>query len=319
MARESRPRRRATGHIGDDPLDELDPKVARAVAKIDARTAHATAKVEAKVEAKKARAAAKVSANAAKLAGHAARGAAALDRVAAHLDAVDLWTRAAPGARKPRLGRAELAGAAIAIADDDGIDAVSMRRLAAELDVGTMTLYHYVRTKDELLALMIDELLAEVVVPVGTELPEDWRDAITVIARRSRDSLLRHPWVLDISGAPSIGPNAVLHFDQSWQAVAGLAAGFETKLDVITAVDEYVFGYCLAERRVDADGVDHAEMLGYMDELVAAGTYPSLQQLAAEVGLDTVWTRVHEHATGTERFDRNLARLLAGFETELSG
>ncbi len=231
---------------------------------------------------------------------------------------MDLWTRAEPGARKSRLGRAELAEAAIAVVDAEGIDAVSMRRLANELDVGTMTLYHYVRTKDELLALMVDELLAEVVVPEGTELPGDWREAITLIARRSRDSLLRHPWVLDISGEPSIGPNAVLHFDQSWQAVAGLAAGFETKLDVITAVDEYVFGYCLAERRVAAEGVDPAGMLGYIDELVAAGTYPSLQQLAAEIGLGTVWTRVHAHATSPDRFDRNLARLLAGFAAELS-
>ena len=195
-----------------------------------------------------------------------------------------------------------------------------MRRLATELDVGTMTLYHYVRTKDELLTIMVDELLGEVVLPVDAPIPADWRVAITQIARRSRDSLRRHPWVLDISGDPSIGPNAMRHFDQSWQAVAGLDADLETKLDVITAVDEYVFGYCLAERRGFAEEAapgPRQGMLDYMAALLAAGDYPALAGLTAEHGLPTVWARMHAHAVNDDRFDRNLTRLLAGFAVGL--
>ena len=62
------------------------------------------------------------------------------------------------------------------IADAEGFDALSMRRLAAELDAGTMTLYHYVRTKDELLTLVVDAVMGEVVVPADERLPDDWRD-----------------------------------------------------------------------------------------------------------------------------------------------
>ena len=62
-----------------------------------------------------------------------------------------MWTRADRGSRKPRFNRDDIAAAAIRIADTEGFEAVSMRRLAAELDAGTMSLYHYVRTKDELL------------------------------------------------------------------------------------------------------------------------------------------------------------------------
>src|SRR5262249_32571353 len=86
----------------------------------------------------------------------AARHAAQLDRLAAHLEALDVWTRVEPSRRRPRLSREEIAATAVRLADAEGLDALSMRRLAAELGAGTMTLYYYVRTKDELLALVTD-------------------------------------------------------------------------------------------------------------------------------------------------------------------
>jgi AcrR family transcriptional regulator len=319
---------------GRDPIDRIaeqvdrttaaasaktQAKLAAAEAKMDAKLAAASAKLaaaEAKIDAKTAVASARLAAADAQVQTSGAHAAAALGRVAAHLDALDLWTRSEPGARKARLGRAELAAAAIRVADAEGIDAVSMRRIAIELEVGTMTLYHYVRTKDELLALMVDELLREVVVPDG-ELPSDWRAAMTAIARRSCDSLLRHPWVFDIAGDPSIGPNAMRHFDQSWQAVASLDADLDTKLDVITAVDEYVFGYCVKERQsFTGQGGDEPGMVHYMQELLAEGDYPALQGLTADIGLPELWTRMQAHATGEDRFARNLERLLQGFADE---
>ena len=135
------------------------------------------------------------------------------------------------------------------IADAEGFDAVSMRRIAAELDAGTMTLYHYVRTKDELLTLVVDAVMGEVVVPDRRAVPDR-------LARRDDDdrasasapSLERHPWILDITDDPPIGPNSVRHFDQSLQAVASLPIPLADKLDIVSTVDEYVFGYCLHER-----------------------------------------------------------------------
>ena len=90
-----------------------------------------------------------------------------------------MWTRQVPSPRKPRFTREELAAAAIRIADAEGFAAVSMRRIAADLDSGTMTLYHYVKTKDELLSLVVDEVMGEVVVPDAVPFPTDWRDAMT--------------------------------------------------------------------------------------------------------------------------------------------
>ena len=103
-----------------------------------------------------------------------ARKAALLEDLTARIAAHDVWTRPEPGARRTKFTRDEIAAAAVKIADEEGFDALSMRRLALELDAGTMTLYHYVRTKDELLAIVNDSVMGELIVPDG-ELPTDWR------------------------------------------------------------------------------------------------------------------------------------------------
>ncbi len=108
----------------------------------------------------------------------AAQRAEAIERVERHIvGALDVWTRIEPGARRARFTRDDITAAAIRIADREGIDAVSMRRIATDLDAGTMTLYHYVRTKDELLALVHDAIMGEVVLPDDQPMPDNWRDA----------------------------------------------------------------------------------------------------------------------------------------------
>src|SRR5262249_21982259 len=92
-------------------------------------------------------------------------------------DAAPIWARPEPGSRRPRFTREQIAAAALAIADAEGMEAVSMRRVAADLGAGTMTLYHYVRTKDELIALMDDAIVGEVLLP-DDELPRGWRAAM---------------------------------------------------------------------------------------------------------------------------------------------
>ena len=246
---------------------------------IDKTTEKINAKINAKIEKQ-----------ATKVAIKTAKHVETLDRLAAHLETIDVWTRADRNMRKPRFNRDDIAAAAIRIADAEGFDAVSMRRLAAELDAGTMTLYHYVRTKDELLTLVFDALMGEVALPPGQRIPREWHAAITLIARRSRDALRRHPWILDITDDPSIGPNAMRHFDQSWQALASLDASFEDKLDLITVVDEYVFGYCLHERNNLKDNPKDAEMVDYIGALLVddEAEYPACGRGSTPMGVAPV-------------------------------
>lgn len=232
------------------------------------------------------------------------------------LATLDLWTRPEPGSRKPRFTRDDIAAAAVVIADTEGFDALSMRRLAQALGAGTMTLYHYVRTKDELLALVNDTVMGEVIVPDG-QLPDTWRRAVTAIARRSRASILRHPWVLDLRFEGSPGPNAVRHFDQSVAAVSTLDAPMELRLELIGAVDEYVFGHCQFERAAAPSG-DQAGMTRYVDTLIDGGGYPALAELRATFGGTGAWRLIDRVYSDPSRFDRNLDRLLDGFEGQLA-
>jgi AcrR family transcriptional regulator len=276
------------------------------------------AAVDAAVEAATEKIAYKAARQAAKVRAKAARHAEQLDRLAEHLEALDVWTRVEPPRRRPRLSREEIAATAVRIADDEGLDALSMRRLAAELDAGTMTLYYYLRTKDELLALVNDAVMGEVVLPAGERQPDDWRGALKVIAQRSRDALRRHPWMFDIGGDPAVGPNSVRHFEQTMQAVAGLDVDFATKLDVVTAVDEYIFGFCLHERAtLHEDAANDASMQRYVEDLIATGDFPELSRLVEREGTAQVWAQLSAHAEDPARFDRNLDRLLDGIEHDL--
>ena len=131
-----------------------------------------------------------------------------------------IWALAAQADRKPRYTREQIADAALRIADTDGFDAVTMKRIAAELGASTMTLYYYVRNKSDIVALMQDAILADVLVRAECLLGA-WRDALTAIARRTRDVLMAHPWSLTSLDDAQFGPNAMRHFEQSLAAVAG--------------------------------------------------------------------------------------------------
>ena len=251
-----------------------------------------------------------------RMAAKSAKRADAFDRAGEHLGALDLWTRPEPMARRPRFTRESIAAAAMRIADTEGFGAVSMRRIATELGAGTMTLYHYVRTKDELLSLVVDSMMGEVVIPSTEPIPTDWRVALTMVAERTRAALERHPWILDMTADPAVGPNSVRHFDQTLQTVASLPLSLAERFDIVRAVDEYVFGYCLQHRGTEERSADD-QMVEYVNGLVATGDYPQLAAIAEEYGLEEGWRQIELHERDPDRFARNLARLLDGIALSL--
>lgn len=200
-----------------------------------------------------------------------------------------IWSRPEPGERRPRFSRQQIAATALAIADAEGFEAVSMRRIAGELGAGTMTLYYYVRNKEELVALMDDAHMAEALVPEG-ELPEDWRQALTVIARRTRAALMRHRWALQALQAAQFGPNAMRHFEQSLAALAQTPLDAATKFAVLAVVDDYVFGNVLragelfARRQAarDMPQEEVAAIMAYAMSEIRTGRYPHTQALLGD-------------------------------------
>jgi AcrR family transcriptional regulator len=194
-----------------------------------------------------------------------------------------IWLRPEPNDRRPRFNREQITAAVLKIADAEGFDALTMKRIAEELDCGTMTLYYYVRTKADLIALMHDAILAEILLP---QLPSGWREAVSAIARRTRDVLLAHPWsVASLNGAV-FGPNAMHHVEQSLAALDALELDPEQKLAFWGIVDDYVFGSAL--RTVEslthvAAANDNptlvAEAMTFGRQQLATGQFPRLAEL----------------------------------------
>jgi AcrR family transcriptional regulator len=243
----------------------------------------------------------------------------ALDLLTERISSLDMWTRTPPGERRTRITRNELASTALGIVDTEGYDALSMRRLAQELGVGTMSLYHYVRNKDELLSLIHDEVMGEVVLPVGTVLPGTWRDAMRIIANRSRASLLRHGWILELGVDPPIGPNTVRHFDETLQAVSSIDLPLGDRLDIASSIDEFVFGFCLMERQNEHAGTEAEEdMVEYITALMETEQYPALQAIIEEMGFERMWEAVNTTFNRPTRFDEHLEWLFDGIELDIA-
>ena len=230
-----------------------------------------------------------------------------------------IWVRPQPGERPGRLTREKISAAALSIADAEGFEAVSMRRIAARLGASTMSLYYYVRTKADLVALMDDALMGEILVPEG-QLPRGWRDAISTIAHRTREVFSRHPWaLLSMQGAPP-GPNAMRHFEQSLEALEDAPMSPEGKLALLQLVDDFVFGHSLrtAETRnwfsVDSNLTQSAAALG--QQLFATGAFPRTAALFARANSRAA-SRNRQLLT-EDRFEEALAAVLDGAAQRLS-
>jgi AcrR family transcriptional regulator len=286
--------------------ERAEAKVAEALERADERSAAAMERAEERRQQALARAGEKA--------------AKALERTAGEIPAEPIWARPEPGVRRAGYTRDQIAKTALAIADSEGFDAVSMRRVASELGAGTMTLYHYVRNKDELIDLMDDAMMAEVIVP-DDELPSTWREALAEIARRSRSAWERHKWAKDQPPGVTIGPNGMRHFEQSLEAVAGTDLGWLDKVEIINMVDDYVVGYILGQG--EAGGATTEElrekwvepMSRYLDVQLESGDFPNVQAMTDELGgtraaidsfIDTIGNDQH--------FERGLGRLLDGIE-----
>ncbi|MBN9605996.1 MAG: TetR/AcrR family transcriptional regulator C-terminal domain-containing protein [Actinomycetales bacterium] len=119
--------------------------------------------------------------------------------------------------RRSRLSRGRIVGTAIELADRDGLDAISMRRLATQLKVDPMALYHHVDGKDELVDAMLDRVVSDIV-PVTAE---PWRDALRGTVHAARGVMLAHPWAMRALEARPATPAVLRHVD----AVLGILRG----------------------------------------------------------------------------------------------
>jgi AcrR family transcriptional regulator len=153
-----------------------------------------------------------------------------------------LWRGSAPDSRRgPRRGLSidAVVEAATALADAEGLDAVTMRRVAKELGVVPMTLYTYVPGKAELLDLMLDAAYARM--PRTDTTGQPWRERVTAVAEENKALFERHPWAANVSTArPPLGPGQMAKYEHELSALDGLGLSDVEMDDCLTFLITFV-------------------------------------------------------------------------------
>ncbi|MFD7883538.1 TetR/AcrR family transcriptional regulator [Streptomyces bauhiniae] len=192
-----------------------------------------------------------------------------------------VWDRPEPPTRPVPLDRERIVAAAIALADEGGLEAVSLRKVAGRLNAGPMRLYGFISTKEELFDLMVDEVYAEI---LPEEQPRDWREALRVLAHRTRQAALRHEWLADLLGRrPALGPNGLAVSEATLAALDGLT-DVDTVMRAVETVSAYFTGAIRREitnlRTERATGLskdDWQRAHGpHVTRMLATGRFPAL-------------------------------------------
>ncbi|SEG77822.1 regulatory protein, tetR family [Nonomuraea solani] len=214
------------------------------------------------------------------------------------------------GGAKQALNRGQVLRTAIAIADGEGLDAVSMRRLAAELGAGPMSLYRHVANKDELVTQMVDQIFGEPELPDPG--PEGWRAKLELIARLQWELGRRHLWLPRAISftRPLLVPNMMAHTEWTLRALDGLGLAMDVRMQEAITLHALVITAALSM----ADEVEAEQATGVTltrwwlarreraGEVLGSGRFPLLAAIAEETAPDL-----------DRLFEYSLARHLDGF------
>jgi len=160
----------------------------------------------------------------------------------------------------------QIISAAVDIADREGLAALTMREVGRSVGTGAASLYRYVSTRDELLALMLDTALAPPRTPVGNDLP--WRDQLDDWCRAQLDLIAAHPWAVRLSALSAIGPNRVRWIEQGLAALENTPLPVELRVALIGMLSLHVFTEgqfvaAIADQQAGRDAEPHPALLDY--------------------------------------------------------
>ncbi|MFJ6379700.1 TetR/AcrR family transcriptional regulator C-terminal domain-containing protein [Kitasatospora sp. NPDC092039] len=233
------------------------------------------------------------------------------------------WNRPQRRREQPALSREQIVSEAFALLDSDGIEALSMRKLAARLNAGATSLYTHVANKDELLALVVDQIFGGLPQPdaEGCEASEVWRAKVMELAEGMRAAVMRHPWMVSVIGDVGmvyLGPNW-MRLSETFLTVmetAGFDAGEAN--DAMSAVMGYTIGSACVEaswvRALARSGQDEQEWMNRLLPAVIEATkeFPRLHRLYTTEVPDEV-------AAGRDQgFARGVDVILDGVEASLA-
>jgi len=206
--------------------------------------------------------------------------------------------------RPAQRSRAEITAVAMDIADGEGLDAVSMRRVAAELGTGAASLYRYVATREELLDLMTDATGGEYSLPAPTG---DWLADLVAVGEQTRTVLRRHPWLPGlVLTRPVIGPNGIAVLEHVLAVLAGHPADLPAKLEAFAMLNGMTAAFVLHE--LSGGSAMQERNVAYLRHAVASGEHPRLTELLSQAPA----AEPAETADPASRYGDMLARILTG-------
>ena len=185
--------------------------------------------------------------------------------------------------RRPTYSREAITAAAVELADAEGIEAVSMRNVAARVGAGVMSLYSYAPDKETLLELMVDHVSGEL--PVADTRTGDWRTDLKAVAHLQRALMLRHPWLpTALSARRTPGPNALAFLEHALAALRPTGLDGAAKLEVFAQLTAFVAGH-VAYEITQAAAAGQPERVAadtrYLAAVAADGRHPELAEALA--------------------------------------
>ena len=240
-----------------------------------------------------------------------------------------IWLRPQRAGRgpAPEYSRSRIATVAVALADAEGLSAVTMRAVAVALETGPASLYRYVQNRDELIELMADEANGEIgYAGLGAG---DWLDDLLVLARESHGVYLRHPWLLEaVASHQPIGPRAVDYLERALAALAALDLDNRVKFEAIGMLGGLVQQLArmeVAQRSVGRSVPQWQQTQAeYLAQVALAGEHPHLAAAMAAQAMAQAQAMTQGVATTAEartaagsgsdepQFDRVVRRVLVG-------
>ena len=211
------------------------------------------------------------------------------------------------------LSRERVLECAVALADESGLSALTIRTLAQSMGTKPMSLYYYVANKDEILDGIVDMVFSEIELPMPGR---DWRGEMQQRSHGVRSALRRHPWavgLLESRSAP--GPATLRHHEATLATLR--EAGFSVQLTAhaYALLDSYIYGFALQEAALPFEGRDTAaEITNPIMERFATGEYPRMVEIAVEHVLKPGYDFGDEFEFGLNLILDGLNRLKAGEE-----
>lgn len=202
-----------------------------------------------------------------------------------------------PTSRRSPLTRERVLRAAVRLADKQGLDALSMRRLAATLKVEAMSLYNHVANKDDVLDGMVDLIIGEITLPTPGD---DWKAAMRARATSAHAVMLAHPWApMLVVSRITVGPNRLRYIDATLGVLRQAGLSWPETDRAWTAMDSYIYGFTMQVQNFPVDPEEYASAAASYLPMLPAETYPYMHELSRHVA-DGSYDGAHDFGFGLE-------------------